>query len=139
MGKLNSDYNGRLDRVGVVLSWACFVHCVALPFALAALPLSAASLLGGEEVEWIVLGVTVAIGVLALVPSYFRYHRNFTSLILFAAGLALIIAAEPLFDESLAGRAVLLAAGASGITGAHLLNRRLCLGCTACSAGHRHS
>ena len=139
MGKENSEYSGRLDRIGVLLSWACFVHCIALPFALAALPLSAASLLGGEQVEWIVLGVTAAIGLFALVPSYFRYHRNITSLTLFAAGLALIIAADPLFDESLAGRAVLLAIGASGITGAHLLNRRLCRGCTACAAGHHHS
>ena len=139
MGNANSDYNGRLDRIGVVLSWACFAHCIALPFALAALPLSAASLLGGEEVEWIVLGVTVAIGLVALVPSYFRYHRNLTSLMLFAAGFALIAAAEPLFDDSLAGRAILLAAGAAGITVAHLFNRRLCRDCTACSAGHRHS
>ena len=139
MGKGKTGYSERLDRAGLILSWACFAHCVALPFALAALPLSAASVLVSEEAEWVVIGFTFAVGLLALVPAYFRYHRSLTSLMLFAAGLALIIAADPLSGESLAGRSILLAAGAAGVTAAHLLNRRLCRSCVSCAAGRHRS
>jgi hypothetical protein len=139
MGVPKIQYSGRLDRAGAILAWACFIHCIALPFLLAAVPLSVASLLGSETAEWVVLGVSAAIGLVALVPSYFRHHRNITSLMLFVAGLALILAAEPLTDESFAGRAVLLGAGAMGVTASHLLNRRLCSKCVSCSDTHRHS
>lgn len=130
-----NNYTGRLDKVGVVASWLCLAHCLGLPALLAALPLSAVYVLRSETAEWAILAGTAAIGLAALVPAYFRHHRRSASLALFAAGIALIAIAEPLFEDSLPGRAALLFAGAAGITGSHLLNVHLCRRCSVCCSG----
>jgi hypothetical protein len=123
-----NNYTGRLDKVGVVASWLCLAHCLGLP-------LSAVYVLRNETAEWAILAGTAAIGLAALVPAYFRHHRRSASLALFAAGIALIAIAEPLFEDSLPGRAALLFAGAAGITGSHLLNLHLCRRCSVCCSG----
>lgn len=132
-------YNDRFDKAGVVLSWVCFVHCLALPFAVASLPLSAAYFLDSEIAEYAVIGVTVLIGLTALVPSYLRYHRKLNSIFLFILGLGVILLADRLFEDSLAGKTLMLAAGASVVTVAHIINRRLCASCASCEIHHSHS
>src|SRR5919106_6199390 len=83
-----------LDRIGVVAASVCAVHCIMLPLFVSALPLVGLGFLMAEQTEWTFVGLSFAAGFLSLVPSYVRRHRKGRPLILFSAGLALILIAR---------------------------------------------
>lgn len=62
-----------LDRVAVVLSGLCLVHCLALPVAMAALPFMS----GLADSHWHLpmLGIALPISIVAIVIGY-RRHGN---------------------------------------------------------------
>ena len=128
--------NGRLDKIGAAISWICAVHCLAAPAFVLLLPLVSLSFLVGEGAEYFLIGLSLAIGAVSLLPAYFRQHRKIRTLVLFIAGIALIISADAFFEENLAGKILTVATGAICITAAHFINRRLCLACPACSKPH---
>lgn len=123
---------GWLDSTGTMVSWACAVHCLALPFAVAFLPLIGLSFLLDERVEWTIIGGSILIGVLSFLPAYFRQHGKLRATALFLAGISLIIAAHLLFEDSFAAQMVFILSGAILITAAHLVNRHLCRSCARC-------
>lgn len=53
---------GWLDLTGTAVSWVCLIHCLALPFLIALLPLAGLSFLLDERIEWVIIGVSVAVG-----------------------------------------------------------------------------
>jgi drug/metabolite transporter superfamily protein YnfA len=125
--------NGGLDKTGVAVSWICAVHCLMTPILLVSLPLIGLGFLASEQTEYFFIGLSVAIGGAVLLPAFFRRHRKIRTLLLFAAGIFLVISADTLFEESAVGKAVAAVGGAICITTAHLINRRLCLTCPDCS------
>lgn len=125
--------NGGLDKAGAAVSWICAVHCLLTPFLVAALPLVGMSFLAGEGVEYFLIGLSITIGIASLLPSYFRRHRKIKALLLFAAGILLVISADLFFEENLTGKIAVVVIGAICISGAHFSNRRLCRACPACS------
>jgi hypothetical protein len=122
-----------LDTTGVVVSWLCVVHCIVLPFAVALLPLAGLSFLLDESIELMIIAVSVAVAALGLLPGYFRQHGRLRAVILFAAGISLLGLGRAAFEDDLALEVVFLLCGAGLITTAHLINRRLCRQCAACS------
>ena len=123
-----------LDRAGVIASWACAVHCLALPFLIGVLPLVGLTFLLSETTERVFIGVSVILAAFGLLPAYFREHGRLRAIFLAAAGIGLIVLTHFLFEENFTLKAVFLIAGAILISGAHLLNRRLCRACAVCQA-----
>lgn len=129
---------GALDKTGAAISWICAIHCLAMPFAVSFLPLVGISFLAHEGVEYIFIAASVALALITLLPAYFKEHRKIRTLLLFAAGIVLVIFSDILFEENLSGKLLFVLTGAILITSAHFINRRLCLNCRKCSETHCH-
>jgi MerC mercury resistance protein len=82
----------RLDPPGAAASLACAVHCAAMPLLVSLLPLVGLSFLAKEQTEWALVGLSLGLEILSLLPSYTRKHRRRRPLLLFAFGASLIIA-----------------------------------------------
>lgn len=121
-----------LDAAGTAASWACAVHCLALPFLISVLPLVGLSFLLDETTERVFILTSVLLAALSLLPAYFREHGKIRSIFLAAAGIGLIIMNHFYFEDNLTAKIVFLIAGAILISAAHLINRRLCRECAVC-------
>lgn len=124
-----------LDAAGATASWACAVHCLALPFLVSLLPLVGLSFLLDEATERVFIGISVVLAVLSLLPAYFREHGKLRSIFLAAAGIGLIALTHFLLEENLTVKIIFLLTGAILISAAHIINRRLCRACAVCAAG----
>ena len=127
------------DKTGIAVSWLCAVHCLAMPFIISFLPLLGISFLAHEGIEYIIIGISVAVALISLLPAYFKQHRKIRTLLLFVSGICFVIFADLLFEESLTGKVVFVLTGASLVTSAHFINRRLCRNCQNCEEIHYHS
>ena len=78
-----SHSSGFWDKTGAAISWLCAIHCLVLPFAIAALPFLGLSFLLDENVEWLIISVSIIIALISLLPAYFHQHRQLNILILF--------------------------------------------------------
>jgi len=125
--------NDWLDKAGAVLSWLCAVHCLAMPFLISFLPLLGISFLAGEGTEYIFIGLSAAIGLITLLPAYFKQHRRIRTLLLFVSGICFIILADLLFEETIVEKIIFVVSGAVCLTTAHYINRRLCRDCRNCA------
>ena len=110
----------RLDRVGVLLSGLCALHCVAGLVLVSVLGLGGGVLLSPSIHR---VGLALAIGVGALTIGLgVRRHGRMAPLLLGAAGLTLMGAG--LFAPHGAIEAALTIAGVALVAGAHVLNLR---------------
>ena len=121
-----------LDNFGAAAAWTCAAHCLAVPFLIAAVPVAGLGFLLDETTESALIGISVIIAGLSLVPAYFRQHGKLRSLLLAASGIGLIILTHLYFEEDFAFELLFLIIGASLLTAAHLINRRLCRECPVC-------
>ena len=119
----NSTQRMTMDRVAVMLSAVCLLHCMAIPLVILVLPALSGLLLGSETlVHWLLLGVAVPISGLALWVGYSRY-RNLRSVLLGTVGLLLMfVAVTHLFGR--APEVPLTLVGVALVACAHLLNIR---------------
>jgi 4-hydroxybenzoate polyprenyltransferase len=124
--------SGFWDKTGAALSWACAVHCLAMPFLISLLPAAGFAFFAHEGIEYLFIGSSVLVASISLLPGFFRFHRNVNTLLLFAGGIALMISADGFFEENFAGKILTVAAGALFVTAAHALNRYLCRKCENC-------
>lgn len=120
-----------LDALGIGASLACAVHCVALPLVAAFLPLAGAAL-HYEPLEYLLLGATPVVGLLALYRGYRFQHRRVRPSVLFVIGFALLMAGHFWFPEAweLSG----IALGAGLLIAAHIDNIRFCRKCSVKAA-----
>lgn len=125
--------NGFWDKTGAAVSWLCAVHCLAMPFVVSFLPLLGISFLAHEGIEYVIIGISIVIALLSLLPAYFKQHRKIRTLLLFVSGICFIIFADRLFDESITGKVIFVVIGASLVTAAHFINRRMCRSCQNCA------
>jgi membrane-bound acyltransferase YfiQ involved in biofilm formation len=79
------------DALGIFASALCMVHCLALPFFMAALPF-AMSWLGHDNVHYLLAGWVFLFCLAAIVPGYLK-HRQTNILILMLVGLSLVLTA----------------------------------------------
>lgn len=129
---MNEKIGKWLDRFGMAASWACTLHCLALPFLIGVLPLVGLSFLLDETTERIFILLSAILAALSLLPAYFRQHGKLRVIFLAASGIGLIVLTHFLFEENLAAKIVFLITGAILLSAAHLLNRRLCRDCEIC-------
>ena len=111
---------GRLDRVGVVLSGLCMVHCLAGLLLVAGLGLGGGVLLA-PEIHRVGLGLAIAVGSVTLVLGVIR-HRDPVPLQVGAAGISFMAVA--LFVGHGTAEGVLTIMGVALLAWAHLRNLR---------------
>jgi len=122
----------RLDRLGAAASLACAAHCAAMPLLIGLLPLVGLGFLAKEQTEWALVGFSLGVGSLSLIPSYARKHRQWRPLLLFAFGASLIVVVRLCIEDGSRLEAPAMVIGALLIACAHQVNRRLCRSCAAC-------
>lgn len=127
--------SGSLDRLGMVLSSACAVHCMAMPFVVGTLAYLGHGWMASEEAELILFGTAFLIAMASLLPSFLK-HRNPAALLLFVLGAGVIGGVHYTGFEHGAVAGLLMALGGSLIAFAHWKNHRLCTCCTRPSHSH---
>lgn len=78
------------DRTGVFVAALCLVHCLALPFIMAAMPATRA-FFDSIVLELVILFLGVVIGTISFITS-FKKHRKFGPMILGALGVFFLVA-----------------------------------------------
>src|SRR5919109_1129143 len=81
----------RWDRAGILVSTACGIHCMLLPLLAGLVPFLGLQRLGDERAEWIVIAMTVLIGIVGHGRAYRRHHRHAGPGLLFVAGVSMIL------------------------------------------------
>ncbi|HXG29143.1 MAG TPA: MerC domain-containing protein [Nevskiales bacterium] len=124
------------DAIGISASLVCLLHCLGLPFLIAALP-AFASVLPGSEATHQILAIGLVIpAALAALPGY-CLHRRLAPLLLIVGGVAQIgfaaFVAHAMFGEE--WEMPVTVAGSLCLVIGHLLNRSFCLRCPECSTG----
>ena len=115
----------RADRLGAAASFLCAIHCIALPFVLAALPLMGLGFLAGHTFERIFVSFAAALALFSLINGY-RRHRRPQSLALAGAGLLLLVFGVTLAESfSLALHSTLVAIGGLLVAAGHFVNLRI--------------
>lgn len=85
------------DRLGIVASSLCFLHCLAAPILLSVSAVYVHFLPSEERTHRVLAIVVTLIGVIAIGNGY-RRHRRSLVLLFTAAGLAVIVAAAEFGD-----------------------------------------
>ena len=113
------------DRVGMVGSVLCALHCALLPFVIAALPALGAGALPWVDIDQAFTVFATLLGITTLSYGY-RRHRAFNAWLLLIPGLALVWLGSftPLHDHSTA-HVVVMVVGGLAIAAAHFVNLRL--------------
>jgi hypothetical protein len=123
---LSVEDDSALDRIGLLTSCVCALHCAAMPFVIALLPLFGLSILADPRTEWAFVAISLVVGLSSLLPSYFGRHRRTKPLVLFGTGLAMILIARTSFEDRLSAEIPFVIFGALLIAGSHFFNRNLC-------------
>ena len=133
MPQVTSPWTAMADRVGIVASAACFVHCIATPVILSFSAVYA-HFLPSEEHTHRLLAVFVAlVGAIALGMG-FRKHKQKSILWLMAIGLALIFAGA-YFGDHLPSHwmeVTITLLGSCCMITAHRRNHTFCGDCKRC-------
>ena len=148
-----------MDQVGAVASFACAIHCAALPIALSLSAGGMISFLDNQPVEWGLVLLAGALGTTSAWRGYRRHGNKTVAVVLAAAALGLVLATYsrhmPHDGDServmswLTGRSArvhhpgTVLAWAFPVIGvviavAHVVNLKLCRACRACDA-HEHA
>jgi hypothetical protein len=113
------------DRFGAIASFLCAIHCAALPFVLALLPLVGLEFLADHRIERAFVVFACALALLTLVNGY-RRHRRPGSLMLAFPGLSLLLLGVSVAEQyPIALHSVLVTCGGVLLASAHFVNLRL--------------
>lgn len=124
----------KLDTVGACLSFACAIHCVAMPFVITILPLLGLGVLAHSEFDTIMFITTISLASASLCWGTF-VHRETRILFLLAAAILLFYVGG--FHAHDTREAVFVGFGGFCLALGHFINRRLCKSCRHCCE-HEH-
>jgi hypothetical protein len=119
----NSFFQISCDVAGFGVSMICAIHCMVLPVLLSLTTLGSLAFLENQSFEYLIFVLSALIGMISLLPAYFKRHKKLYALYLFGIGLLLIASGRIAFivmDE------VLAVTGALAIASSHFLNWKLC-------------
>jgi uncharacterized membrane protein YfcA len=134
MANEHSSVLGPADRLGIIASAVCLVHCVVTPVALSLSVVWAHYLPGEERFHRLFAVLIAAIGAFAIVGGY-RRHRRRRVLALMGAGLALIFAGAYCGDRlpSHLAEVATTMLGSTLMISAHFVNHTFCKNCRRCN------
>ncbi|PHR66179.1 MerC domain-containing protein [Pseudidiomarina marina] len=110
-----------LDKTGMWVTTLCALHCLLLPVILPMLSLIGLSFIGEELLERVILGTSIALGLVALINGI-RQHARLYPLVLLIAGGFIYWHKDSLGEM---GEPIIILLGASMIIAAHWVNLRL--------------
>ena len=116
-----------LDNLGIFASVLCLIHCLAMPFVVAAIPFIGMQWqwLQSETTENVLIAFIVGFAVFAIIPGY-REHKKPIALVGLVVGLTLVAAVALLRGQFPANFELpLISVGNLLLVGTHLLNRKL--------------
>lgn len=120
----------------MIASAVCAIHCIVSPILLVVISVYGLRARLNEDVEWLLVGVSMMLGTVGLLPSYRRIHRQTTALTAFGCGSALILLGKLIVPPGDI-ETVLVIIGALMIAAAHATNRFLCRTCPQCHHSER--
>ena len=117
--------NGFADMLGIALSGTCMVHCMLLPFAVAAFPLLQHNVLEEETFHLLMLVVILPTSLAAFTFGAYR-HRDLQTIALGLAALGLLILIALLGHTYLGYVGERIATTIAGVllAAAHIINYR---------------
>lgn len=131
MGNENSQaIHSKLDTLGACLSFACAVHCLAVPFLITLLPLIGLGFMADHAFEAVMLVVAVGLATASLCWGT-RVHKK-SKVLLFLAAAAILFAVG-FFAFGGLHHWLFIAFGGTCLAAGHIVNRRLCRTCSHCS------
>lgn len=113
------------DRIAIVLSTICIVHCLAVPFVVAVLPIAAITLADDSHFHALMLWLVVPTSAVGFGLG-FRVHRRW-GIVAFGAAAAAALAAAAILGHAYWSEGAELAvsvAASLALAGAHWLNFR---------------
>ncbi len=126
-------WTGAIDRLGIIASTVCFIHCLVTPILFSLLAVYA-HFLPSEEHTHRVLAVSVTLlGAIAILTGY-RRHRKPSVLLFMGTGL-LCICTGAFFGDSLPAHwmeVLVTFAGSCCLIVAHRKNHTFCRSCVRC-------
>ncbi len=111
-----------VDRIGMIASTLCAIHCAVVPILLTSLPLIGLGFLASRWFEWGMIGFALVVGIGSLAYSFFNTHRRLIPLILFLFGFLYVVGGHLLLHGW--KEAVVVPLGGLTIVAAHFVNRR---------------
>ena len=126
-----------MDRIGAAASFACALHCAAIPILLGLGAAGAVSWIDHEPVEWGFVGLAAVVGTVSAWRGYRVHGNRAVAIVLAAAALSLGALMLHQGGGHLHDGHLRWAFPVLGLVVAtsHLVNRRLCRSCEGC-AGH---
>ncbi len=121
-----------VDNTGACLSFACALHCMAMPLLVVVLPLIGLSFLATERAELVLITGAIALAIGSLAWGV-RLHRSWRALLILIVALAFIVISRTAVEGSF--EVVFYSIGGILLASAHLVNRHLCKTCPACEPG----
>lgn len=125
-----------LDNLGIAASSLCLVHCLAMPFVIAFLPLLGWQFLEGRPAHRVLAFFVFSFAIFAVVPGYWK-HKKTSVLVSMLFGLSLVLIAtftdRQFMPEKL--ELPLITLGNLILVATHWRNR----GLAACSHDHYHA
>ncbi len=115
-------FKSRLDYFGIGASTFCAIHCLITPILIASLPFASLTLLEEKAFEIGLLIMSLLIGLVSLISSYFKRHRKILPIILGSIGFSIFILGKIISIEDL--EIILSIVGGSFVVMAHLFNIR---------------
>jgi uncharacterized membrane protein YoaK (UPF0700 family) len=110
------------DAFGIAASVACAIHCAVLPLILSSLPLFGINIIENQGFELLMIALAFVVGVYSLYHGRKKHHHSYYPMVLFAAGISLLLIKSILHSHSL----MLLLPAVSLVVIAHYLNYKLC-------------
>lgn len=119
-------HNGLLDRISVVFSGLCILHCLALPVFLLIVPLTGGLIASDTHFHEAMLLVIGPVSLLAFYAG-FRKHHSTRVLLLGMIGLVLLVIAATVAHDAPGALAetAFSVAGSVALIGAHWTNLKL--------------
>ncbi|NUO73372.1 MAG: MerC domain-containing protein [Frateuria sp.] len=112
------------DRLGAIASFLCAIHCAALPFVLAMLPLVGLEFLADHRFERAFVVFACALALLTLVNGYRRHRRPVPLLLAFPALALLLLGVTVAERYPLVLHSALVTCGGVLLASAHFVNLR---------------
>ena len=132
--KLNEEQSDISDRIGILLSALCCIHCMAIPFLIIFAP-AMSDIFQNEIIHTVAIVLVVPVGLYSFI-SKLKVHKNKTPLFIGILGMLTLISGH-LFHEFSVVKDIHIIEIISSIVGgvalvvAHIYNVRLCR-CKTC-------
>jgi hypothetical protein len=121
-----------IDKIGMVASSACAVHCLFGPVLITLAPLIGLGFLFDEKIESIFILLSCGLAFLSLVWGFYKSHRNFIPFFVLLLGYALVTISRIDSVTKLLPEPFVMGFAGLSIALSHWINLKLCKSCHSC-------